>query len=132
MYLSFLSPVWQKLEEENREFFKAYYVRLMLMNQINAFNKLLEQQYQIMTKDHPPGVPSMPPIAPNGSNSNTCKLLLFVSYTSVPIDIITITSLNYYTMSFFILTSQDINTSMSSPLWSTILYYIMIHLIPIT
>jgi len=68
---SFTELVWQKLEEENRDFFKAYYVRLMLMNQIMAFNKLLEQQYQIMTKDHPSGMPSMPPAAPNGSNSNT-------------------------------------------------------------
>jgi len=67
---SFTELVWQKLEEENREFFKAYYVRLMLMNQIVAFNKLLEQQYQIMSKDHPSGVPSMPPTAPNGSNSS--------------------------------------------------------------
>ncbi|KAF8677081.1 hypothetical protein HU200_046542 [Digitaria exilis] len=67
---SFTELVWQKLEEENREFFKAYYVRLMLMSQITAFNKLLEQQYQIMSKDHPSGVPSMPPTA-NGSNSST-------------------------------------------------------------
>ena len=50
------------------------------MNQIVAFNKLLEQQYQIMTKDHPSGMPSMPPTAPNGSNSNTCKLHLFFFY----------------------------------------------------
>lgn len=62
------------------------------MNQIVAFNKLLEQQYQIMTKDHPSGMPSMPPTAPNGSNSNTCKLLFFSSYTSVLTDIITIVS----------------------------------------
>ncbi|CAN6230257.1 unnamed protein product [Urochloa humidicola] len=68
---SFTELVWQKLEEENREFFKAYYVRLMLMNQIVAFNKLLEQQYQIMSKDHPSGVPSIPPTAPNGSSSST-------------------------------------------------------------
>lgn len=67
---SFTELVWQKLEEENRDFFKAYYVRLMLMNQIMAFNKLLERQYQIMTKDHTSGMPSMPPTAPNGSNSN--------------------------------------------------------------
>ena len=74
--------MWQKLEEENREFFKAYYVRLMLMNQIVAFNKLLEKQYQIMSKDHPSGVSSMPHAAPNGSNSSACKFLFFSSYTS--------------------------------------------------
>jgi hypothetical protein len=73
----FSSPVWQKLEEENHEFFKAYYVRLMLKNQIMAFNKLLEDQYRIMTKEHSPGVPSVLP-APNGSNSSTCKILLFL------------------------------------------------------
>jgi hypothetical protein len=74
------SPVWQKLEEENREFFKAYYVRLMLKNQIMAFNKLLEDQYRIMTKEHSPAVPSVPPPVPNGSNSSTCKFLFFLSY----------------------------------------------------
>ncbi|XP_062218151.1 uncharacterized protein LOC133918328 [Phragmites australis] len=68
---SFTELVWQKLEEENREFFKAYYARLMLKNQIMVFNKLLEDQYQIMSKEHPSGVPSMPPTAPNGSNSST-------------------------------------------------------------
>jgi len=62
------------------------------MNQIVAFNKLLEQQYQIMTKDHPSGMPSMPPTAPNGSNSNTCELLFFSSYTSVLTDKVTIIS----------------------------------------
>jgi hypothetical protein len=76
------SPVWQKLEEENREFFKAYYVRLMLKNQIMVFNKLLEDQYRIMTQEHSPGVPSVPP-ATNGSNSGTCKFLFFLrSYTA--------------------------------------------------
>ncbi|KAL6629801.1 hypothetical protein ACP70R_029566 [Stipagrostis hirtigluma subsp. patula] len=68
---SFTELVWQKLEEENREFFKAYYVRLMLKNQIMVFNKLLEDQYRIMTKEQSSGVPSVPPTAPNGSNSNT-------------------------------------------------------------
>jgi hypothetical protein len=52
-------------------------VRLMLKNQIMAFNKLLEDQYRIMTKEHSPGVPSVLP-APNGSNSSTCKILLFL------------------------------------------------------
>ncbi|KAL5212250.1 hypothetical protein ABZP36_023097 [Zizania latifolia] len=67
---SFTELVWQKLEEENREFFKAYYVRLMLKNQIMAFNRLLEDQYRLMCKDQPSGVPSMPPTT-NGSNSGT-------------------------------------------------------------
>jgi hypothetical protein len=40
-----------------------------------AFNKLLEQQHQIMSKDHASGIPSMPPTPPNGSNSSTSKLL---------------------------------------------------------
>ncbi|NP_001148712.1 plant-specific domain TIGR01589 family protein [Zea mays] len=67
---SFTEIVWQRLEEENRDFFKAYYARLMLMNQIVSFNKLLEQQHQIMNKDHHYGMPAMPSTAPNGSNSN--------------------------------------------------------------
>lgn len=68
---SFTELVWQKLEEENHEFFKAYYLRLMLKNQIMAFNKLLEDQYRLMNKEYSSGVPSMP--LPSGSNSNPLK-----------------------------------------------------------
>lgn len=68
---SFTEFVWQKLEEENREFFKAYYLRLMLKNQIRAFNKLLEDQFQLMSKNYSSGGPSMP--LTNGSNSTTLK-----------------------------------------------------------
>lgn len=75
---SFTELVWQKLEEENPEFFKAYYVRLMLKNQINVFNKLLAHQCRLMNKD-PSGALSITPTAPNGSdsstlNQNTCFL----------------------------------------------------------
>ena len=39
--------VWQKLEEQNPDFFKAYVTRLKLKDQINLFNHLLEQQIQV-------------------------------------------------------------------------------------
>ncbi|XP_056844224.1 uncharacterized protein LOC130496286 isoform X1 [Raphanus sativus] len=55
----FTELVWQKLEEENREFFKAYYLRLMVKHQIMEFNKLLEQQVQHMRQMHPSGVTSV-------------------------------------------------------------------------
>lgn len=41
-------PVWQKLEEENPEFFRAYHLRLMVKNQIERFNDLLERQIETM------------------------------------------------------------------------------------
>lgn len=63
--------VWQKLEEENREFFKAYYVRLMLKNQIMVFNRLLEDQYRLMSKEHTSPLTSAPPVS-NGSNPSSC------------------------------------------------------------
>ncbi|KAM7256807.1 hypothetical protein ACFE04_012548 [Oxalis oulophora] len=44
----FTELVWKKLEEENTEFFKAYYLRLMVKNQIVEFNKLLERQVSLM------------------------------------------------------------------------------------
>lgn len=44
---SFTTLVWRKLEEQNPEFFKAYYVRLKLKDQINMFNYLLVQQVQV-------------------------------------------------------------------------------------
>ena len=53
--------VWQKLEEQNPEFFKAYYTRLKLKKQIVLFNHLLEQQVQLMHKMRliPPAAPPM-------------------------------------------------------------------------
>lgn len=61
----FTELVWQKLEEENREFFRAYYLRLMVKHQIDEFNRLLEQQVHLMRQIHPTGVASMP--TSNGS-----------------------------------------------------------------
>jgi len=57
--------VWQKLEEENEEFFKAYYARLVLKQQILQFNKLLDQQVQLMQL-HSTAVASLP--TTNGSH----------------------------------------------------------------
>lgn len=67
---SFTELVWQKLEEENRDFFKAYYVRLMLKDQIMVFNRLLEDQYRLMSKEHTSPLTSAPPVS-NGSNPST-------------------------------------------------------------
>ncbi|KAE9585239.1 putative angiotensin-converting enzyme 2 [Lupinus albus] len=55
----FTELVWQKLEEENQEFFRAYYLRLMVKQQIQEFNRLLEQQVQLMHL-HPTAVSSLP------------------------------------------------------------------------
>ncbi|XP_058100361.1 uncharacterized protein LOC131245136 isoform X1 [Magnolia sinica] len=56
----FTSLVWQKLEEENAEFFRAYYIRLKLKKQIIMFNHLLERQYHLMKYPMPPKVPLAP------------------------------------------------------------------------
>ena len=40
--------VWQKLEEQNQEFFQGYAMRLQLKDQINLFNHLLDQQAHAM------------------------------------------------------------------------------------
>ncbi|KAK9806398.1 hypothetical protein WJX73_001800 [Symbiochloris irregularis] len=77
--------VWQKLEEQNPDFFRAYYTRLKLKDQIVLFNHLLEQQVQMFHKVQqgwfqPPGVPAMaarpglhlpgvPALRPGGSNT---------------------------------------------------------------
>nr|XP_011470273.1 PREDICTED: uncharacterized protein LOC101296822 isoform X1 [Fragaria vesca subsp. vesca] len=44
----FTNLVWQKLEEENAKFFKAYHLRLKLKDQIEMYNQLLEKQYHLM------------------------------------------------------------------------------------
>ena len=60
-FFSFVESVWQKLEEGNAEFFRAYYIRLKLKKQIVIFNQLLEHQYHLMK--YPP-VPPKIPLAP--------------------------------------------------------------------
>ncbi|KAJ0963011.1 hypothetical protein J5N97_028133 [Dioscorea zingiberensis] len=56
----FTTLVWQKLEEENSEFFRAYYIRLKLKKQIIMFNQLLEHQYHLMKYPVHPKVPLAP------------------------------------------------------------------------
>ncbi|XP_056174546.1 uncharacterized protein LOC115678047 isoform X5 [Syzygium oleosum] len=57
---AFTTLVWQKLEEENADFFRAYYIRLKLKKQILLFNHLLEHQYHLMKYPVPPKVPLAP------------------------------------------------------------------------
>lgn len=61
----FTQLVWQKLEEQNPDFFKAYYTRLKLKDQIVLFNHLLEQQVAMFQKMQrqcmaPAGAPCQP------------------------------------------------------------------------
>lgn len=44
----FTELVWQKLEAENPEFFRAYNLRLIVKDQIIRFNELLEKQVELM------------------------------------------------------------------------------------
>lgn len=46
----FTQLVWQKLEEQNQEFFKAYYTRLKLKDQIILFNHLLDEQVKMFQR----------------------------------------------------------------------------------
>ncbi|DAZ97467.1 TPA: hypothetical protein N0F65_009950 [Lagenidium giganteum] len=67
----FTSVVWQKLEEQNPSFFKAYNIQLQLKDQINTFNYLQQQQQQRMQQgkmtlqQHPSAFSSM--LSPNTS-----------------------------------------------------------------
>ncbi|XP_073027977.1 uncharacterized protein [Primulina eburnea] len=56
----FTNLVWQKLEEENPNFFRAYYIRLKLKQQIISFNNLLAHQYHMMKYPVSPKVPLAP------------------------------------------------------------------------
>ncbi|PWA29496.1 hypothetical protein CTI12_AA626790 [Artemisia annua] len=47
---AFTKIVWQTLEEQNQDFFKAYYPRLVLKEQIIRFNNLVGQQAAIMNQ----------------------------------------------------------------------------------
>ncbi|KAJ0806609.1 putative angiotensin-converting enzyme 2 [Helianthus annuus] len=63
---SFTELVWQKLEEQNQEFFKGYHLRLMVKDQIMEFNKLLDRQAALMQQLGPTGVGFQP--KSNGSH----------------------------------------------------------------
>ncbi|KAK1427059.1 hypothetical protein QVD17_15742 [Tagetes erecta] len=64
---SFTELVWQKLEEENQDFFKAYHLRLILKDQILKFNKLLQTQAELMSQISPANSAASVSI-PNGSH----------------------------------------------------------------
>nr|XP_043610175.1 uncharacterized protein LOC122581920 [Erigeron canadensis]XP_043610184.1 uncharacterized protein LOC122581920 [Erigeron canadensis]XP_043610192.1 uncharacterized protein LOC122581920 [Erigeron canadensis] len=57
---SFTELVWQKLEEQNQDFFKGYHLRLMVKDQIMEFNKLLDRQAALMHQLGPTGVNFQP------------------------------------------------------------------------
>ncbi|XP_074571678.1 uncharacterized protein LOC141828201 [Curcuma longa] len=57
---NFIALVWQKLEEENSDFFRAYYIRLKLKKQIILFNQFLQHQYHLMKFPISPKVPLAP------------------------------------------------------------------------
>lgn len=52
--------VWQKLEQENQEFFNAYNLRLTLKEQIAEFNQLLDRQVKMMHHADTSGVSYRP------------------------------------------------------------------------
>ncbi|KAF6140870.1 hypothetical protein GIB67_042283 [Kingdonia uniflora] len=56
----FTTLVWQKLEEENAEFFRAYYIRLKVKKQIIMFNHLIEHQFHLMKNPVAPKIPLGP------------------------------------------------------------------------
>ncbi|CAM9691431.1 unnamed protein product, partial [Heterosigma akashiwo] len=52
---SFTCLVWQKLEEQNPDFFYAYNIRLRVKDQIVAFNYLVDQQVALLQNVLTPG-----------------------------------------------------------------------------
>lgn len=64
----FIDLVWGRLEQENREFFEAYHVRLMLKHQILHFNNLLKRQAELMNQ-----IQSSEPSCPSVSNGSNVK-----------------------------------------------------------
>lgn len=65
--------VWQKLENENQEFFRAYHLRLIVKDQILRFNQLLEKQVELMQQIFQTGAAPIPQT--NGSQTHPRKLV---------------------------------------------------------
>ncbi|KAI3518678.1 hypothetical protein L1887_07485 [Cichorium endivia] len=55
---TFTKLVWERLEEQNQQFFRAYHLSLILKDQINQYNDLLEKQAVILHQVNPHGVVS--------------------------------------------------------------------------
>ncbi|XP_076915750.1 uncharacterized protein LOC143575208 isoform X1 [Bidens hawaiensis] len=84
---SFTELVWQKLEEQNQDFFKGYHLRLMVKDQIMEFNKLLDRQAALMQQLGPTGVGFQPkssngPHLPPMHQNSTCYV---PENTSIPL-----------------------------------------------
>lgn len=73
--------VWQKLEEQNQEFFKGYHLRLMVKEQIMEFNKLLDRQAALMHQLGPTTV-NFQPNKSNGSHIPPSKPIFISSIHS--------------------------------------------------
>ncbi|KVI08326.1 Conserved hypothetical protein CHP01589, plant, partial [Cynara cardunculus var. scolymus] len=69
---AFTETVWQKLEEQNQEFFKSYYLRVVVNEQIMEFNNLLGRQAALMNQVDP-SLASFPPVS-NVSHMPASKL----------------------------------------------------------
>ncbi|KAL1540934.1 hypothetical protein AAHA92_25216 [Salvia divinorum] len=73
----YLFPVWQRLEDENQDFFKAYYLKLLVKEQIMEFNRLLSEQVDLMRRTGLNGnTPYLPSngshVSPSQHISTTC------------------------------------------------------------
>ncbi|XP_051138807.1 uncharacterized protein LOC127256702 isoform X2 [Andrographis paniculata] len=60
----FTELVWKVLEEQNREFFRVYHLRLKLKEQIKRFNELLQIQYELTRQLNQTA--AVPNLIPNG------------------------------------------------------------------
>lgn len=70
-----VAAVWQKLEEQNPDFFRAYYSRLKVKEQMLSFNSLLDDHLHLLhtfcrtTPTPPPQRHSPAPGVPASSES---------------------------------------------------------------
>jgi hypothetical protein len=76
--------VWQKLEETNPEFFKAYNIRLRIKEQITAFNYLVSQQAQLMQKSGQFRVPAAKSSLSNISVAAAPIIPISITETVIP------------------------------------------------
>ena len=63
----FSQLVWEKLEEQNAEFFRMYRLRLRVREQVLAFNKLVEQHLTLVAAQAAPAMMETSPTAASGA-----------------------------------------------------------------
>jgi uncharacterized protein (TIGR01589 family) len=79
---AFTCLVWEKLLDQNRDFFYLYGIKLRLKDQVVAFNYLVDQHVQLLKTGLSGGIPPRTLLANESSRAGTSSSALAAATTS--------------------------------------------------